>query len=65
MRRPVRVARRVVDEDVALVRVGEVEARLEAHAEHAVLGVAVVGARRDRDDRGLVAGGLAGSCILT
>ena len=52
--RPGRVARRVVDEDVTLVRLVEIEARLQAHAEHAVLGVAVVGAGRDRGDRGLV-----------
>ena len=54
--RPRRIARRVVDEDVALRRIAEVEAVLERHAEHAVLGVAVVGTRRDRGDGGLVAG---------
>src|SRR5690606_34548993 len=54
-RLPLGVARRVVDVDVALVRVREIEAGLEAHAEHAVLGVRVVGAGRDRgDDRGVV-----------
>ena len=48
-------ARRVVDVEVALVRIGEVEARLEAHAQHAVLGGGVVRADRDRrDDRVVV-----------